>query len=166
MKYEKEILIAKLRKMDLTTLADKLEDGCNCRGNVVIMSGSSLVDKANAITLEKRYSEIITWSPCYGGVVIYAALNGLNNADLDDLEALERDLTYIERDYPLLNEDEYYSLQFDMVNETLDEWYSDMTREEKTAAGDYLYSCSFYSDFIDYSESDLLEYVKREAREA
>ena len=29
MKYRKEILIIKLRKMDLTTLADKLEDGCN-----------------------------------------------------------------------------------------------------------------------------------------
>ena len=61
----------------------------------------------------------------------FTRLYGLNNANLDDLEALERDLTYIERDYPLLNEDEYYSLQFDMVNETLDEWYSDMTREEK-----------------------------------
>jgi hypothetical protein len=112
-----------------------LEDGCNCREDVVIMSGSSLVDKANAITLEKRYPDIITWSPCYGGgVVIYAALNGVNNADLDDLEGLERDLTYIERDYPLLDDDEYSDLQFDMVNDALDTWYSDMTREEKMAA--------------------------------
>lgn len=160
---EKQVInmASRFKKMELYSIEEKLNDCNNSKEEALLFYGSSLVDKVNGITLEKSYPGIVRWFPCYGGgVAVYASLEALNNANIEELEELDSELASMENIHPLLNDDLYENLQFEMVNAIIDENYSERSEAEKTAIGDYLYSCYFYSDFIDYSESELEEYVK------
>lgn len=128
-----------------------------------LIIGSSLVDYSNGITLEKRYSGIVASFFYYGAGGCYINREWLENASGEELHSLDEDLEEISRwgNYPLLSDDDYSRLQWDMIENCLDEWYPDFTDEEREAARDYLCGCSFYADMIDFSESDLLKYVKK-----
>lgn len=128
-----------------------------------LIIGSSLVDYSNGITLERRYGGISASNTyMYGAGGCWINREWLENASGMELHLLDRDLEEISRwgNYPLLDDEDYSRLQYDMIESCFDKWYPDFTDEEREAARDYLYGCSFYADSIDFSENDMQVYVK------
>ncbi len=159
-------LMERLNKEGFKTLVETIESNndtyLNWNKDYALICGSSLMDLSNGVTLEKKYKGVERTYFMYGARGCSVSIEWLNSASGEELHQLDEDLKYLSNswNYPLLDDDDYYSLQADIVESCIDDYnFSD---EEKEAARDYLYGCSFYSDFIDYCESDLMVAVGRE----
>lgn len=163
-----EKLMERLERGGFRMLVEKIRENNNLSSFSLLDSydliiGSSLVDYSNGITLEKRYGGISASNTyMYGAGGCWIDREWLENASGRELHLLDGDLEEISRwgNYPLLDDDDYSRLQSDMIENCLDEWYPDFSDEEKEVARDYLYGCSFFADSIDFSENDMLAYVK------
>lgn len=128
-----------------------------------IEAGNELIHAAIGDGLETLFPGLVTsYGAGYGVVVTAISYNGFKNASEDTLDYLEECL---ERTFEyLLSVDEvensYYKLESELIESTL-EYYPDFTDEERSIASEFFMEHTFFSDSIDYCESDLMERIGR-----
>ena len=130
---------------------------------LTLFHGSMLKDKVNAVYLSTKFECVNYWEyageiDCYLDVDEFLQTNG---GELDCLD--ECFWLLLSGNRSILDTALYNEYEWNMINEVLYNTDLNLDESDFCNAAEYLNDrCHFYSDFIDYSESDLLEYVKRE----